>query len=114
MTKRRPAYAPLVNKHLRFYFSNPERTHFETSVDEKQFKAVSDVVKQLTPRDFRTMQAIIKPRQDPPVGDSYIGNNIEEIARLSNFNSKGLYSLFNAVSKNIAIQLEYIPRERRA
>lgn len=113
MTKRRPAYAGLVNKHLRFYFSNPSRIVFETSVDEKQFKAVEKVVRSFTKDDFELLKFIVTPKADHTTGDSYINENIERAVYLYGCNRKELYTLFTQSSKNIAIQLEYIPKERR-
>jgi hypothetical protein len=76
MTKRVPAYTALVNKHLRFYFSNPDRERFESKVDQKQFCAVRKIINTLSENQQIIMKIVMIPKIVQTNGDRYIGENI--------------------------------------
>lgn len=109
----KPSYTPLVNKHLRFYFSNPDRDSFSSSVDEKQFNAVKSVLQAYSTGDKSLIRAIISPTSPDRRGDKCIASNIERITERTGVSQNELHTLLARVSKDIAIYLEYIPEDRR-
>jgi len=108
MSRRSPPYTPLCNRHLRFYFSNPERTEFQDSIAERQFKAARDAVTAIPESDRQWLADIIWPtRSTGDLLDCYIGQRLENRG-LSEQEIDRFYWLLLRVNRQIAISLQYI------
>ncbi len=102
------AYTLLCNKHIRFYFTNPQRTKFRDHIAEKQFRAVQKIIFEQTPENVALLKNIIFPKIDRgDYYDVYIDKNIEK-STCSKESGEYTCSLLYKVNRSIAIELGYI------
>ena len=106
MSKRAPEYAPMCNKHLRFYFANPNRTEFRSYLAQRQFTAVETVIKTLSDSERKWLEAIIPGSNGRDLLDSYIVQNLKD-SGASEAEIDRFYRLLRRVNLKIAICLGY-------
>jgi hypothetical protein len=106
-------YAPLCHSHLRYYFSNPERTTFTSDISERQFKAVKTILSQLEPKDLSLIKTLVYPIEGTlDLADTYITRRMEELATIKESGKGYYYKLLRQVDRKLAITLGYIPDMR--
>ena len=106
MSKRAPEYTPMCNKHLRFYFSNPNRTEFRSVLAQRQFSAVEKALKTLSTHERDWLKTIIPGTNGRDLLDSYIARNLKDSGS-SAADIESFYNLLRRVNIKIAICLEY-------
>ena len=95
------SYVPLVNHHMRFYFTDPNRTEFENPLCEKQFNACRDVMRKLSKEDLDMVKSII-------TGHARIRDTVSDYSISHMVSPIYIYGVLRAVAKEIAIALEYV------
>jgi len=110
MSKRDPAYTPMCNKHIRFYFSDPNRTSFDNKLSEKQFYAVQSVFQGLSKADYLLLEKIMPYNGNMDLIDSYIIKNLHGQNATKN-EMDSFFILLRKVNYQIAINMEYITRK---
>ncbi len=102
-------YLPLCNHHLRFYFSNPERTKFRNEVERKQFSAAKNTLNELSAKEYEIVREIINPqKQQLDIANRYINSNVQAYCSKSGSSPYKIYDLLRRVTDSIALDLEYI------
>lgn len=112
MSRRAPEYMPMCNKHLRFYFSNPNRTEFRSYIAEKQFRAVERAISSVNEKERKWLNAIIPGRVNNDLLDSYIVRNLRNSGATNNEIEK-FFTMLRKVNAKIAIDLGYIEDNRK-
>lgn len=109
MSYRAPTYTPLCNHHLRFYLSDPRRLDFQSSVDEKQFRAVEQVLADAPAEELAQLKAVmLTPRRTNDLTDSYIPYTLRSL-NYTDEEVDEFYRKLSAINKRVAIVLGYIP-----
>lgn len=107
--KGTPAYTPMCNSHLRFYFSDPKRVTFRNAVEERQFQTVKKIISSLPANKFEIIRELILPNgEHVDISDSYLRRRINQRAMDEGKQPGYYYRLFQRLTKRIAIELNYI------
>lgn len=108
MSRRAPAYTPLCNRHVRFYFSNPERQQFQDVVSERQFLAVKAAVSELPEQDRQWLKSVIFPSsRNADLLDAYIWQRLE-MQGVSRAEVDRFSQMLLRINRKIAISLGYV------
>ncbi len=112
MSRRAPAYTPLCNKILRFYFSDPQRTEFISVTAQRQFEAVKLALKSSSPYEIKLLHSIVPFKdKDQDLLDSYIQKRLLSLG-LNREEQDYFYNLLRSINYRIAVQLGYIERKQ--
>ncbi len=108
MSRNVPAFTPMCNRVLRFYFSNPNRESFQSDLARRQFEAARDSLEKLPRRDMDLLRSIV-PYNDGcrDISDSYIPRRLNALG-MSREKQNYFYDLLRKLNLEIAICMGYI------
>jgi len=101
LSRGKPPYIPLVNRHMRFYFSDPERQEFRSNAERRQHEAVKTALDALAPPDREHIRQIMTDGRP-------INIAIRELAAGDRTVESTLFKRLARVSRMIAERLFYI------
>lgn len=100
VSRGKPPYLPLVNSHLRFFFSDPDRQTFASITERRKHDAVRLALDALTPPDRDHIRLIMTDGRP-------INIVIRELAEGDKSAEIDLFKQLSRVSKAIAGKLHY-------
>ena len=112
MSRNVPAFTPMCNKILRFYFSDPNRESFQNDLARRQFEAARDSLEQLPRWDVDLLRSII-PFNDGcrDISDSYIPRRLNALS-MNREKQNYFYDLLRRANNKIAVRMGYIEEKK--
>ena len=101
VSRGKPPYLPLVNSHMRFFFSDPMRQDFASVTERRKHDAVKSALDTLTPPDRKHIRAIMTDGRP-------INIAIRELAEGDRAAEIALFKKLSRVSRLIAEKLHYV------
>ncbi len=101
LSRGKPPWTPLVNSHLRFYFSCPDAQEFASFTERRKHDAVRLTLDALTPPDREHIRAIMTDGRPIHIVIRELSEGDKEV-------ETALFKQLSRVSRAIAEKLHYI------